>query len=504
MPPVIAAAGGFITAITGGAIAFGAPTAAFALGVAAASSSLFTTAALSAAAYALSRSLTDKGGSARRGINDPGIKGSVRQATPSQRVIYGFAKVGGAAFFIDDSVPPYLYLGLLISRRPITKILRTDIGENQATFDGSGNVLNEPYRSGSTVYLRRSVRLGSDTQAADPLLLAEFPSLGSDFRQLGNATIAYEFNYGGSRENFETLWGQVSIPNPLVTVQGAPVYDPRDGSQDVDDPSTWQFSNNASLVQADFLRQPYGGRIPTDQMRWDEIADSANYDDELVGLKDGGFQKRYTIDGVITLDQDPSEIMLAMLAANRGFVTSDRGRIYVSSSKPRDPVMTITDKMLRGGFQFRGANAKENLVNIVRTRFTSSEREYSLADGPVLKRADLITLDQEELDAGLSLSFTGTHQMAQRLANEFLEVSRKGRYLTCTLDRRALGLKAGHIVRIDSTLYPQMNGTYEVQSTGFADNYSRIPVTMTEYDKSIPGSWDPATDEADFELPLAA
>jgi hypothetical protein len=293
---------------------------------------------------ALNYALTPKNKASIGRVNDPGTRGNVRQAVPPQRFPYGTVQVGGAVFFLDDSKPPALYLGLLLSARPINRVLSVKLGTDIVTFASDMKALNAPYRAGVDCFLRGSFRLGASDHAIDPLLDEVFTNLDAEFRQRGSATAVFEFIYGDDREHFEELWGQVQIPNPFVLIEGALVYDPRDPTQLLDDATTWKWSDNATLVQADWAKHADGvGEDPADA-DWDRIAESANYDDEIVQLPDGSFQKRHTINGIVTLDQSPRDIMEALLTANRGSLRRSKGTWWIESSKPRDPIVTLTDR----------------------------------------------------------------------------------------------------------------------------------------------------------------
>ncbi len=42
----------------------------------------------------------------------------------------------------------------------------------------------------------------------------------------------FRFQFGDDQDDFQRMWGTgVSIPNPLIDIDGAPVYDPRDPTQ---------------------------------------------------------------------------------------------------------------------------------------------------------------------------------------------------------------------------------------------------------------------------------
>jgi len=278
------------------------------------------------------------------------------------------------------------------------------------------------------------------------------------------------------------------------------VHDPRLASSDPDDETTWSYSNNAALVQADWLRQPYGGKKDQTQLRWDEIARAADYDDELVSIADGGFQKRYTIDGLIDLSQDPNTIAEQLMTANRGFVATDQGRMWVTSSPPLDPIATLKDEDCRGGLVYVETQKRDAILNTVRTRFVAPDREYNIADGPVRDDSALLASDGEVLDVTLGLFFTTTHQRAQRIAELQLRQSRLQKRITTALPtRRAMGMRPGQVVNFESTLVPRASGIYRIEAIGYSDDYTTRPVTLTQYDSTLAGLWTP-TDEKPFVL----
>lgn len=450
-----------------------------------------------------------------------------RIATPSKRVVYGRIRTGGD-MFLEKAEAPYLYHGFLYCSRQIEGFERLDIGTdiiaihtpsgllptNQiitplGKLDTDGNIVSEPDYAAN---LRGSFRVGATNQTIDPLLDADFTSLTANFRQRGIATGVYRYDWGGSTfDERQAMWGDGSAPNPFVIIKGVKVYDPRDPTQDRDTESTWKWSNNAALVQADYLRQPYGGRIDPDDIDWDMVREAADYDDESVGTLSGEMIRRHTIDGVVTLNQRPNQVLQSMLSANRGFVCEQAGMVWVSSSKPQTSVLTIHDGLLTGGLEFQPAKAKRDQVNRVASRFIAAERNYQECDGPLLDRTDLQGTDGELLAATLALPFTLDYRRVERLQKQFLETARMGKQLTVRLSLRALAEAAAPLlnraVTVDSELFAPANGTYRVQTVGFAEDYSSLELQLIGYDASIERDWNPAEDEMPFvveELDLAA
>lgn len=452
-------------------------------------------------------------------INAPAIKYNERQAIPSKRIIYGTAQVGGALFF-ERVKPPYLYMGHLVNAGQITRWRQMWVGTNLLAFAAlAPGVAMAPLPvTGQADYpnhLLVSLRNGAADQAIDPLLGADFPSLDPEFRQRGIATAVVRYDYGADFDAYTALWGQASRPNPLWLVDGVAVPDPRKPGHILDwDPSdpdsvaeavaSWSWSNNAALVQSHYLTQRYGGRILPSRVNWDKVATSADWDDGLVYCNDGSFIKRHTIDGVVTLNQSPADVLAAMVSANRGFVLESAGRVWPGSSLPRKSVATITDALLTGAVDYRGAKPKRDMANRVKVRFVAEDREYQTADGPVLNRADLQAIDGELLDATLELPFTMDNRRAQRLEKAFLETSRLGRQVVVTCDVALLAECSdeliGNAVTFDSALFAQANGVYFCGDWGFADGFSSIQLTLTEYNASIETDYVAANDEKPFVL----
>lgn len=437
-------------------------------------------------------------------INSPEARGSVQQSSPIQRWIYGRARVGGAISFFDDSKPPYLYLQLLLSARQISgvrglHISTNDIALSSFAFDTDLTPLpvdGQIYVKSGTSRLHMDFGAGFDDQEISPILAADFTNLDTSFRQQGIARATFRFAFGDTADEFEEMWGQgVSVPNPLIDVDGMPLYDPRDPSQrypldwrdaeDVADAmATWKYTYNgrevgrtAALAQADWLGHPDGVNYPPGRIRWDEIAKAAEFDEN----------RQHYIDGVVTLDQSPRTTLEAMLTANRGFVVQDRGRGWVVSSQPRDPVLTIDDDMLMGGFEFQADRAKVDLVNQETSRFSSAEREYQDVDGPVITRDDLVEADGELIPRNVRLPFTSDSDMVQILSNQYIDEARLPRSITGQIKLRAIGddIGPGVIARVDTRLYTQMNGLYSVERADPLDDFSGLSVALKEYDPTI-------------------
>lgn len=434
-------------------------------------------------------------------VLDQSQKQNIRADVVAQRRVYGQVQAGGAVFYYEAR-RPYVYVGYAYNVGRVSGFTGFKINGKSVRIGVDGRAIDAPFfRTNGEVWLNVSMRFGADDQAIDPLLAADFPGLPASFRQRGTATAVFRAHYGNNRDDHDALYGNGAGFEPLVILRGALVYDPRDPSQQRDNPVTWKWSDTASLIIADFLRDPKFGRVPPDRIDWESVAESARRDEESVALATGGWQKRYAINGVVDTSQAPEEVLRTMLTANRGRVAMTGSKVRIlSGGVRRDPVMTIHDGVVIGAVECRSAAPRSQLVNRVRTEFIAPDREWSTANGPVYDRPDLQEQDGAIYEQSLQLPFVADHRQAQRLAKAFLLDARYGRYVTVQCSRRVVRLEAGDVVRVDLTWLPAAAGLYTVEKAEFSNDFQSIALTLSEFSPDIEDGWNPQEDEQPFEI----
>jgi Putative phage tail protein len=448
MPPLIAAATPILGTVIFGSLTVG---------------GLLTTVALTGASFLLNSALAPKasGGS----FSDQGVKILTRDPVPPGRLIMGRALVGGALFFLEVK-PPYLYYGVVIASHEIDAVEEIRLGGKNVNLNAGGFPTVAPYVDATQSYAQFSIRLGTDDQLIDPILAADFPELPASFRQRGHATVVCKFDYGGTAANHEIVWGNAQ-PSPLFLVRGAKVYDPRKPSHLTSAPATWEWSDNASLVQAWWLTHKNGGKRDWSQIDVDSLKTAAANDDLMVALKAGGSERRWTANGVALLTEEPFDVITNLMTANLGMLVWRDGKYSFVSGGPRFPTWTLNDDAARGDLQMRYDRPRRELVNTVDTVFTAPDREYQLANGPSISDAAYLAADGEEHRITARLPFTASHTRAQRIAKVLLESARRGRLLSAPYSIDALRLSASDIIK--------------------------------QWDNDV-WRWTPATDERDFTL----
>ena len=508
MPVITAIAAVASTAAINGALAAGLGAAAWSIGSAVGFAvTLGTTIGLSYAASALSKTQTgsnDMGGGSPAGVNAPEVRGNVKNATPTQRDIIGQARTGGA-MFVYEVIPPYLYVGILYSSLLVSEFGTLYIGERKVTFSSLPDNVpvsplavedNPDYPNRLTVCVQR----GSLNQGVNALITSDLGGLFDTtyFETPGVANAVFKFHYGADADEFLELWGNVQIPNTQFVIKGVPLPDPRVPSHrlsfDMFDPedfyqaiSTWSYSDTAALAQAFWAMMPFGLKAGPARIGWDSVKESAAFDEEAVPLADGGSEKRHVVSCVATLADKPNTVMDALFTANRGFPSQRAGQFNIYSSQPREPVITISDGMLIGGFEFRKLKPKKDLVNIARCTYVSPDDEWQDAEGPTDKRLGLIESDGEEFEQSVRLSCTPGEERAFRLLAGFVDEVRLDRFFTCRVSMRAYGLREGDIIRRHSETgrYSHQDGLYQVEEWQLATDRSSVALSLSEYDPTI-------------------
>ena len=464
--------------------------------------SLATTVALTGGSYLIQKAMAKK--ARQSGMNSEMDKQTVQQALPNARLVYGRALVSGPLFFFERR-GNWLYQGIVLANHEIAAVDEIRMGDKTVTFDGSGAATSTPFFDGATRYLYASVRLGTDDQAIDPILAADFPELPATFRQRGRATAVlkmYQPLSIGTELN-RSLYGNSGQPAPLFLVSGAKVFDPRDPGQSASNKSTWKWSENPSLILADYLTRPSVdgcGGFSWSQISMSTIMEAAHRDDDLIPLKAGGTEKRYTLNGTVTLDGTAwSEVASRLLTSNMGQLVTSGGEFKIYSGVARAPCWTLNDNSARGTINARLRQAQNELVNIVTTSFVSSERGDQVQEGPILRREDFIAADGAELPLSIELPFTRTHTTAQRIARATMLQARAARSMSRTEDHAALLLDAADVVNVESSFVGLAEGTYSISSIMTSDNPLEFSVELSGYDPQQ-FDWSPATDEQDFTI----
>ena len=455
--------------------------------------------ALSGIAYALSGSGARQTGAQRA---QAAVQVPERSGLIERRLVYGKQTLSGGVFFQDtvadasSSAPDVYVLGLAVSDGVCDGLESILINGSVCEIDGSGNPITAPWFDGSLSYLKVSFRSGADDQAIDPIIAARFPSESAEFRQRGICTCVIEMKFGNDAEHHTELWGAGGLPDVKFRIRGRKVYDPRDAAQDADDASTWTWTSNATLIEADWLRHEMGFGIPAADIDWDSIIESADIDDELILTLDG-FEARGTINGAVLSSEANDAVLNDMALSNRAIIRKAFGLYTIRSDRPATPVATVHQGMLVGEFSFQNEADTRSALNTVNLQFAPAVNGNQ--PGEIQYRdAALVSADGQDYEATLGLRYTDSPSTAQRLAYALVTENRESRTFTGLFDisvLNAAGKPSGQMLEVGDVVqlwfdddYDAINGIYTVSGLEISQDFTVI-LSLTGYTSQVIDGW---------------
>ena len=381
---------------------------------------------------------------------------NIRSATDSHVVVYGTARVAVRPWIFAESREVNAKVLNLIGPvaghevNDITHVILDDeVLEYGVDISQSDGVVDQ---TGSNPRFRRDrvqavKHLGADDQSADAVAVESIANWTNAHRGQGIAYIFFDLNY-------EKTTFQNGVPKTSAIVQGRKVWDPRDGGQDPDDPSTHTFSNNWALCVLDYLRNTeFGLGARLDEIDTASFIAAANISDESVDTGTGGSpsitQKRYVCDGVVDTADDPLKIMEQLLSAGAGALSYSQGKYHLFAGAFVTPTVTLTSDDLAGELEVQPKLPRAQLFNAVRGTYVNPEDNYQPTDFPPRTNSLYETQDGGfQIFRDIELPFTQDSVRAQRIAELTLRKSRQGITVKFPAKLTALRLAVFDTVRL--------------------------------------------------------
>ena len=388
-------------------------------------------------------------------------------------IVYGKRQVGLTRVFVESSGSDnqYLYVAGVLCEgggAGITAIDEVYVDDKLVTFDGSltngtlRGVSNSDanfYKNGESLISIQGF-FGLDNQSASSLL-DETTNWTSDHKLSGLAYVALRFKW-----NQDAFSG---LPEVRVTVRGKKIYDPRldstkggSGSHRQDDPTTWAYSNNSSLVLLDYLRNSrYGKGLPNDafETNYDSFKTSANTCDTQVTPYSGAVSdiNLFETNAVIDSEKKVLENVRELLVPMRAIFNYTQGKYKVIIEGTGSSQLLLTKDNVVSEVKLQGENKSEKYNRVVGT-FTNPEKDYQSDtvsyppyDDSALDPADQhATMLAEDNNTLLERSFDMIHvtspYQAEEICENILKRSRNNLKAEVTVTSEALNLSIGDIV----------------------------------------------------------
>lgn len=408
---------------------------------------------------------------------------------------YGRARLGGS-HMLFEAKDNEAYVVLALHDGKITSFEQWYFNDDEITLSG-----HTVQRGDSGAYANELITLYWRSGLATETAYTGIPSSfwGSTYRGDGIAS-AYMNCVRGRPEFFAKRY-----PNglPVVTVVAtlSPVFDWRDVSQSISDPTTWELSYNPIVCLADYLCNPDSGGPELDfdtvitplLSLWTAAADVC---DESVTLKAGGTVAKYTVGGTYAKNTTPSTVVAQLLQCCDGWLATDGdGALAVYAGKYYIPTVTFDDPMIVG-YTLQRYVEDEVAVNNIILSFVDPAHEYSETQTDPWIDQDDIDARGEQRDRPLSLQWTQNNSTARRLAKRLMS-RLEGARGTLTTNLAGLEGLGERFIRVQISEVAYLSDiVIEVQNVEIDLASMTVTFDWIEADPNI-DAWNPATEEGD-------
>jgi len=394
-------------------------------------------------------------------------------------VIYGRRRVGGTRVYVSSKdvaggdKNEYLYIALAMCEGEINSISDIEIDDvsiSNSKFNG---------------LISYNIYTGSDTQAADPLLLESSAKWTAAHTLKGTAYIAIRFKWLSIQEQEDTDRENPfsGIPSITAIIEGRKVYDPRTGNT--------AYSTNPALCIRDYLTNArYGKGLAVSNI--DDVAFSTAADDFDTTVAyvtgDSILGKLYEINAVLDSGKDLFDNVNIMLTGCRGFLPRSQGKYGLYMDKARSSVMTLDESKITKGIKVVGEK-KANKFNQVRVTFVNPENKWQndQAIWPPKDSAQstqFLAEDGAELIFEIDMQTCTNYYSALDLARVLCLRSRNAKRVVIETTSEAFALAVPDVISISHSSPGFASKPFQIESLGLNSDGSCV-IAGVEYDTAI-------------------
>ena len=404
-------------------------------------------------------------------------------------IIYGRAKVGGVVVYKETTDnDKFLHMIIAIAGHEVDEIEEVYFDDVELGFNNiKGESLNEvqspeQYNGKAFVYRHK----GEANQAADPQLIQSSAS-----KWTGNHTLS-GIAYVYVKLEFDAESYPNGEPSISFVVRGKKLYNPTTQAT--------TFSSNPALALRDYLTSDYGLNADADEIDDVSFAAAAAICDETVSLVAGGTETRYTANGSFITDVTPETLINDLTRSMAGSMWYAQGKFRVKAGAYTSPVLALTEDDNRSNIQIKTRNSRREGFNAVTGKYKGAETQWQMTDfRKVTSTTFLQTDNNQEMVADISLPFTSTSTMAQRLAKIMLFRNREQLSLSGNFGIRAFKLQVGDIVTYTNAHLGFSSKTFEVTGWKFVPAQNGAVEVTLGLSEISSGVYDAYADEALFE-----
>jgi hypothetical protein len=367
-----------------------------------------------------------------------------------------------------------------VDRAAIVPSSAYSLSGSTITFTSSGSYfVNYEYDdSTGTPLVRIRKHLGGPGQVADPDLVAESGGKWT------SAHVGVGICYLYVRLQYDQeVFGQIGVPQISGVVRGKKVRDPRTGA------TAW--SENWALCTGDYmLDADLGMGFAVGELPDDELTVAANISDEDVALDhDGTTQKRYTLNGSLSVDTGRRAALESLLAPGAGTAVWVQGRWLLRAGAWRTPEWTLDESWLADGpLQTSPRPARTDLFNALTGTYVDPNQGYAEVAMPAVTNAMYETEDGgKRISKDVQMPYVRDSLRGQRLNKITLERARQALTLKATCNMRAYNTLPTQVGTVNLARYGFVSKAFEVTEREFDVGANKVALTLRETASAV---WD--------------
>jgi hypothetical protein len=393
----------------------------------------------------------------------------------------------------------------------------------QGGASGSAWVNVVEFKRGSAARMRVKFYPGRQDQVADTTLpsVARPDAQGrkhwtSDHRLRGIAYVIVEIEPDSQVQ-------LSAAPVLEFVVRGRKLLDPRKcaalggtGSHLLDDPETWEWSDNVALCHFDYRRgvrfgaiKVFGVGTPLSRIHMPSVFAAINACDAPRALLGGGTEPMWRLAAVVSNDRPHRDNLQIFYDAMAGAETEVGGTFRIRAGALETPVATITDAdLVKGPRRFRAQVPRMDRRNAVTGKFANPRKSYEIDDLPVrFSSADEAADGGERLISEMTLAQVPSATQGQHLMEIRRRSQRLTRTATITVPPRLRNPLVGEVISWQSDRW-HGGGTYAYRIVSWRRNRNMtLTLGLAETAASI-WPWVPDDDQLSIleaaDLPSAA
>lgn len=275
-------------------------------------------------------------------------------------------------------------------------------------------------------------------------------------------------------------------PSPSVVGNWSKIYDPRDPTQTLGQPSTYKFSTNLVLIWAWFRTHPFGRNKTESSINWDMVAEQADIADENVTGLDG-VVKRYHGGIAVPEDKERHIAEQEILAACDAIIQFDHdGKTWVRVGKYYQPTLGLSrSRDIFSMESIDSTNVEDENQGVI-VRYMDPLSGWKMQPSAPWYNPRLYKPGEKAKFLTVDVPVCQDHNHAMRLAKIIGERSQHAERIGPGVGLRGLLLRKERFVSInyDNTIAGEYEvvSNVEIDPTGSYTSFAAVPITPDRFD----------------------